>query len=139
MDPSFKAHMVISCREHCLGQGMLPYVAVAEGGRSIFPGGFAREGIVVLNFSDDAVRDVRLEGTSISFSTRFNGVVHEIVLLAEDIVWTGAPSEDCVLNFGLPSRVLEDVAEDGVGIVAEGAQAEKAKDRAVGQPDLKLL
>ncbi len=66
--------------EWCVDCGYTPYIAVRVDPRCRVPMAFVREGQIVLNIGPNAVRNLQMDNEWVSFSARFGGVAHDILI-----------------------------------------------------------
>lgn len=66
--------------EWCVDSGLTPYITVRVDSTTRVPKQFIKDGQIVLNLSPSAVRDLHMDNDWVSFSARFGGVAHDIVV-----------------------------------------------------------
>jgi stringent starvation protein B len=72
--------------EWCVDSGYTPYVTVRVDTRCRVPMAFVREGQIVLNIGPNAVRNLQMDNEWVSFSARFGGVSHDILIPALNVL-----------------------------------------------------
>ena len=76
---SSKPYLVRALYEWILDNGTTPYILVDTGSEQVqIPAGIANDGKVVLNLAPQAIQDLEMTNSHISFSARFNGVAEDI-------------------------------------------------------------
>lgn len=133
-DPK-RPYLVRAIREWCMDNGLTPQIlvdAAAEG--VVVPPEGVKEGVIVLNVHERAVRDLDLNNESAGFLARFGGVTRSVFIPMDAILAVYARENGEGLFFGAPddeTREPEAVASGG------GADRERTPRR--GKPDLKLV
>lgn len=77
---STKPYLIRAIYDWCEDSGFTPHLAVRVDARTRVPMGYVKDGAIVLNIGKTAVRDLHLDNDYISFSGRFGGVAHEILV-----------------------------------------------------------
>jgi stringent starvation protein B len=66
--------------EWCVDSGLTPYISVRVDEFTRVPKQFIKDGQIVLNVGPGAVRDLHMDNEWVSFSARFGGVAHDILV-----------------------------------------------------------
>ncbi len=122
--------------EWCVDSGYTPYVNVRVDARTRVPTAFVRDGQIVLNIGPNAVRNLQMDNEWVSFSARFGGVAHEILVPVGNVVAIYARETGEGMVFAPPAESAgeaEGVAE------AEGQQDVRGPDKPKGKPKLRVV
>lgn len=122
--------------EWCVDSGYTPYVNVRVDARTRVPTAFVRDGQIVLNIGPNAVRNLQMDNEWVSFSARFGGVAHEILVPVGNVVAIYARETGEGMVFAPPTESAgeaEGVAE------AEVQQDAQGPDKPKGKPKLRVV
>ncbi len=75
-----KPYLIRAIYEWCADSGLTPYLSVRVDERTMVPMAFVKEGEIVLNLSDEAVRNLQFGNEEITCDGRFGGVPHGVVV-----------------------------------------------------------
>lgn len=75
---STKPYMVRAIYEWCLDNGLTPHLLVAVDAQTRVPTAYVKNGEIVLNINDSAVKDLHVDNESVMFTARFGGVAQHI-------------------------------------------------------------
>jgi stringent starvation protein B len=75
---STKPYMVRAIHEWCVDNALTPHVVVVVNAQTRVPMGYVKDGEIVLNLNDTAIKDLHIDNDAIVFSARFGGVAHNI-------------------------------------------------------------
>lgn len=73
-------YLIRALYEWCVDSGHTPYLTVRVDDQTRVPRAFVQDGQIVLNAGPAAIRDLHMDNDWISFSARFGGVAHEILV-----------------------------------------------------------
>lgn len=116
---STKPYLIRAIYEWCGDNGFTPYLAVRVDARTRVPMGYVKDGAIVLNIGVAAVRDLRLDNDYISFSGRFGGAAHEILVPVGAVTGIYARENGQGLAFEVVEGDDEPPAPDDGGNAAE--------------------
>lgn len=122
--------------EWCVDSGYTPYVNVRVDARTRVPTAFVRDGQIVLNIGPNAVRNLQMDNEWVSFSARFGGVAHEILVPVGNVVAIYARETGEGMVFAPPT---ETAAETEGMAEAEGQQDVQGPDKPKGKPKLRVV
>lgn len=125
--------------EWCVDSGYTPYISVRVDTRSRVPLAFVREGQIVLNIGPNAVRNLRMDNEWVSFSARFGGVSHDILVPVLNVlaIYARETGEGMVFPPATPageetedaSATSEEASSAQDGITASGPDKPRGKPR----------
>jgi stringent starvation protein B len=75
---STKPYLIRGIYEWCVDCGYTPYVSVKVDENTRVPREYVKEGEIVLNVSQTATRNLKIDNDRLHFTARFNGVSREI-------------------------------------------------------------
>jgi stringent starvation protein B len=75
---STKPYLIRAIYEWCLDHGFTPYINVRVDANARVPVEYVKDGNIVLNVSQVATRNLKIDNERVHFSARFNGVSREI-------------------------------------------------------------
>jgi stringent starvation protein B len=75
---STKPYLIRAIYEWCVDHGYTPYINVRADGQARVPVEYVKDGNIVLNVSQVATRNLKIDNERVHFSARFNGVSREI-------------------------------------------------------------
>ena len=101
MNLRLKARIIETVYEYCLEHDYSTHLVVITGGNSVIPK-INDEATITLNLTNNAIRDFSINEHNLTFKTRFSGVIHNLSIDIEEIVWIGAPGTDTGLAFSHP-------------------------------------
>jgi stringent starvation protein B len=70
--------MMRAIYEWCLDNGLTPHLLVAVDAQTRVPMAYVKNGEIVLNINDSAVKDLHVDNESVVFTARFGGVAQHI-------------------------------------------------------------
>ncbi len=131
--------------EWCVDSGFTPYITVKVDDTARVPMAYVKEGQIVLNIGPNAVRNLHMDNEWVSFSARFGGVSHDIVVPVRSVLAIYARESGEGMVF--PQQSAGEQGERSVGMVGEvqiGAQEDidepgPDKPRGKGKPSLRLV
>ncbi len=129
--------------EWCVDSGYTPYISVRVDARSRVPSAFVREGQIVLNIGPNAVRNLQMDNEWVSFSARFGGVSHDILVPVPNVLAIYARETG-------EGMVFPPSAPPGEGAEAAGTSSDEAfsaqdgitgsgPDKPKGKPRLRVV
>ncbi len=130
--------------EWCVDSGYTPYINVRVDTRCLVPAAFVREGQIVFNIGPNAVRRLKMDNEWVSFSARFNGVAHDILVPVANVLAIYARETGEGMVFPPPPPSTEEqpqpigtpsAGEDNTA--GEGTSADPGKPG--GKPRLRLV
>lgn len=80
MATSTKPYLLRALYEWCTDNGYTPYLVVWVNEYTRVPVEYVQDNQIVLNINASAVKDLLMDNEWISFSARFGGVAHEVVI-----------------------------------------------------------
>jgi stringent starvation protein B len=102
--------------EWCMDAGLTPQILVNAGAAGVdVPKQFVKDGTIVLNIHDRAVRDLKMSNDAVTFSARFSGQPRNLFVPVDAVVAIYA-------------------RENGQGLFFEIPDAEAQPDESVVQP-----
>lgn len=129
--------------EWCVDSGYTPYISVRVDARSRVPSAFVREGQIVLNIGPNAVRNLQMDNEWVSFSARFGGVSHDILVPVPNVlaIYARETGEGMVFP---PSAPPGEGAETASTSSDEASSAQdgitgSGPDRPRGKPRLRVV
>ena len=131
---NYKSKLIKACIDYCTDSGFTPMVGVVDGGKSIFPPGLAKDGLITFNLGGLAVRSLEIDDELITFDTRFNGVATSVCLHFNDVAWAGSPVGTCMLRFDTGMMSAESSLESETVLATDDDTAVKA-----ARDNLKLI
>jgi|APDOM4702015248_1054824.scaffolds.fasta_scaffold333239_1 stringent starvation protein B len=75
---STKPYLIRAIYEWCVDHGYTPYINVRVDAQARVPVEYIKDGSIVLNVSQAATRNLKIDNERVHFSARFNGVSREI-------------------------------------------------------------
>jgi stringent starvation protein B len=75
---STKPYLIRAIYEWCVDLGYTPYINVRVDAQARVPVEYVKDGNIVLNVSQVATRNLKIDNERVHFSARFNGVSREI-------------------------------------------------------------
>ncbi len=75
---STKPYLIRAIYEWCVDHGLTPYINVRVDDQARVPVEYVKDGNIVLNVSQVATRNLKIDNERVHFSARFNGVSREI-------------------------------------------------------------
>ncbi len=75
-----KPYLIRAIYEWCVDSQLTPHLAVKVDEHTRVPQGYVKDGEIILNINITAVRDLQMQNDFITFNSRFNGAVHNIVV-----------------------------------------------------------
>jgi stringent starvation protein B len=75
---STKPYLIRAIYEWCVDHGYTPYINVRADESARVPMEYVKDGSIVLNVSQVATRNLKIDNERVHFSARFNGVSREI-------------------------------------------------------------
>jgi stringent starvation protein B len=82
---STKPYLIRAIYEWCIDSGHTPYINVRVDANTRVPVEFIKDGNIVLNVSQVATRNLKIDNERVHFSARFNGVSREISVPIERV------------------------------------------------------
>jgi stringent starvation protein B len=73
-----KPYLIRAIYEWCVDCGYTPYLTVRVDETARVPREYVKEGEIVLNISQSATRNLKIDNDQVQFSARFNGTSREI-------------------------------------------------------------
>lgn len=130
--------------EWCVDNGYTPYVSVRVDARCRVPTAFVREGQIVLNIGPNAVRNLQMDNEWVSFSARFGGVAHDILVPVLNVLAIYARETGEGMVFPPSTEGGEDeegVASPGGGetSVTQAGITEPGPEKPGGKPRLRVV
>lgn len=94
---------------------------------------YIRDGVLILNISSSAVRDLRIEETEISFITKFGGESRDLTIKYDDIFGFVSPIDGSVLPLNvIPLRFHN--GEVGIAVIAKIEQEPRVPVKKTPEP-----
>lgn len=75
---STRPYLIRALYEWCVDNGFTPYVTVAVDASVQVPMEYVKDGEIVLNISQDATTELKIDNDYLSFKARFSGVAREV-------------------------------------------------------------
>lgn len=128
--------------EWCVDNGYTPYVNVRVDARCRVPVAFVRDGQIVLNIGPNAVRNLQMDNEWVSFSARFGGVSHDILVPVPNVLAIYARETGEGMVFPLVSSAGEEAETASTGGEETMTQDEitgPGPDKPRGKPRLRVV
>ncbi len=111
---STKPYLIRAIYHWCNDQGLTPYIASVVDAQTKVPPGYAQDGQIVLNISEDATHHLSIDNDWLSFKARFNGRVHTLLLPIGNIIAIYARENGQGMSFEpeTPQASLQEVPPD---------------------------
>lgn len=122
--------------EWCVDSGYTPYINVRVDARTRVPTAFVRDSQIVLNIGPNAVRNLQMDNEWVSFSARFGGVAHEILIPVGNVVAIYARETGEGMVF---SAAVETASETTGAAEAEVKRDVQGPDKPRGRPKLRVV
>lgn len=123
---SNKPYLIRAIHEWCSDEGYTPYLAVQVSAQTRVPREFVREGQIVLNVSLDASHQLHLGNDEISFQTRFNGSVFNVLVPVRDVIAIYSRENGQGMSFDIEdAETGGEQLDDGETPAASDASSEK--------------
>lgn len=135
--PSTKPYLLRAIWQWCMDAGLTPQILVDAGMSGVdVPPEFVRDGAIVLNIHERAVRGLDMGDEALVFSARFSGRPRSLYVPVAAVRAVYARENGQGLFFDAPAAGAE--AADGEPRV-EGETATPAGEKPRKKPDLKLV
>lgn len=129
--------------EWCVDSGYTPYVTVRVDARTRVPMPFVREGQIVLNIGPNAVRNLQMDNEWVSFSARFGGVSHDILVPVLNVLAIYARETGEGMVFPPSPSPGEEAQTDNTsgeeGVMAQDEGTASGPDKPRGRPRLRVV
>lgn len=129
--------------EWCVDSGYTPYITVRVDSRTKVPMAFVKEGSIVLNIGPHAVRNLRIDNEWVSFSARFGGVAHDILIPALNVlaIYARETGEGMVFPPSTPDgeNAENTSTRDEEAHTTQDDLKESSPDRPRGKPRLRVV
>jgi stringent starvation protein B len=129
--------------EWCVDSGYTPYVTVRVDARSRVPMAYVRDGQIVLNIGPNAVRNLQMDNEWLSFSARFGGVAHDILVPVLNVLAIYARETGEGMVFPPPTAAGEEADTANTGseeaAITQDETAESGPDKPRGRPRLRVV
>lgn len=132
--------------EWCVDCGLTPYITVRVDSTTRVPKQFIKDGQIVLNLSPSAVRDLHMDNEWVSFSARFGGVAHDIVVPVGNVmaIYARESGEGMVFTQADSGELPEvaDEAQSGQDTLPASERGEASSNRPKppkGPPNLRVV
>lgn len=138
--PSKRPYMLRAIWQWCMDAGFTPQILVQAGYPGVqVPTEYVKDGAIVLNIHDRAVRELAMDNDAVSFSARFGGQPRRLYVPTEAIVAVYARENGQGLFFEVPGP--EEAVPGGDEPAGEGeAGTDDAPDTpSRGRPNLRLV
>ena len=139
--PSKRPYMLRAIWQWCVDAGLTPQILVNATLDGVdVPAEYVKDGAIVLNVHDRAVRDLDMGNDSISFSARFAGRPRGIFVPVDAVLAIYARENGQGLFFEVPSEG-ESVSEGAVAPADEAPRTEAEDEPSTrrGRPDLRIV
>lgn len=83
---STRPYLIRAIYEWCVDGGFTPYLAVRVNAATEVPRAYVKDGEIILNLNPNAVRNLEMGNDIISCNSRFNGVVHQLLVPVEAVI-----------------------------------------------------
>ncbi|KAA3632116.1 MAG: ClpXP protease specificity-enhancing factor [Proteobacteria bacterium] len=137
--PSKRPYMLRALWEWCSDAGLTPQILVdARFDGVTVPTEFVKDGAIVLNIHDRAVRDLQMDNEAVSFSARFAGQVRSVYVPMGAVLAIYARENGQGLFFEVPGHEAPAEGESSAPVDGDAPGAgSSAPPR--GKPDLKIV
>ncbi len=142
--PSKRPYMLRAIWQWCMDAGLTPQILVNAGVAGVeVPAEYVKDGAIVLNVHDRAVRDLDMSNDSISFSARFAGRARNIFVPVEAVVAIYARENGQGLFFEAVGDTAD--AETAAPAAADESAGESVDEESGsetprrGRPDLRIV
>lgn len=122
--------------EWCVDSGYTPYISVQVDARTRVPAAYVRDGQIVLNIGPNAARNLRMDNEWVSFSARFGGVAHDILIPTRNVVAIYARETGEGMVF---APVTREAAKAEEAAEAESLQDIPGPEKPRGRPRLRVV
>ena len=85
-DLSTRPYLIRAIYEWCVDSGLTPYLAVRVDAQTVVPPAHVKDGQIVLNLSNDAVRNLEMGNEMITCSGRFGGTSFDLLVPVESVI-----------------------------------------------------
>lgn len=126
---STKPYLIRAIYEWCVDQGLTPHLAVFVDEHVVVPPGYAQDGQIVLNVGADATSKLVMGNDTISFSARFGGAAHSLLIPVGNVLAVYARETGQGMAFE-----LERESEPEAGAADDAAASASAQEPAAPQP-----
>lgn len=133
---SQQPYLLRALYEWCVDSGYTPYINVRVDAHTRVPTAFVRDGQIVLNIGPNAVRNLQMDNEWVSFSARFGGVAHEILVPVGNVVAIYARETGEGMVFAQTAEAPAEAAEQTEA--REDLDA-RGPDKPKGRPRLRVV
>ena len=138
-ESSLKPYLIRAFREWAMDNGFTPQVLIdVQDDEVNVPDSYVSDGRIVLNIHDNAISDLDISNEWIQFTTRFNGVAHDIATPLEAIlaIYTRENSEGMVFQ----RAELKSDSDDDPTLDKDTTSSPKTPGKIKkGQPHLRIV
>lgn len=136
---STKPYIVRAIHEWCVDNALTPHVVVVVNAQTRVPMGYVKDGEIVLNLNDTAIKDLHIDNDAIVFSARFGGVAHNIYVPMNMVKGIFARENGQGMFFEVvESSVSQSSIVENNSVVKDG-NAENQKPAHIKKPSLRVV
>lgn len=137
---STRPYLIRAIHEWCSDNGLTPYISVRVDRHTQVPLEYVKDDEIILNTSFDASSGLQMANDYISFKSRFNGVIRDILIPVKNVQSIFAKENGQGMSFPMPPAE-EQIAESEkqVKIPEAGRSVDVPKKAPSSKPFLKIV